>query len=716
MKLKIILLSVMLLMSMAFVVSADEPLAGPNFMGFTQSPKDVTVGATFTTSVWVNVASQINSIAIKNLSFLPAGIVNYTSQAIGNFWDDALLANGDWQLIVNIHPSSGGVHNALGYVAEWAQGIGNTNPPPPASVNNHNGTATTITWLAKSCGIVTTTLVGYQSCTAYNGTDPGTTKYTGTIRVHPQATTGFTATPNGYTQIDLSWTKHTGDDKTLIRYKSGSNPTSVTDGTLLYNDTGSSKSHTGLSGGTHVYYSAWGWNESAGLYSIYSATADAQTPIPNNPPAFGTPSPTNGSTGQNLALTWSISITDAEANPINWNIHCSNGQTASANGASGGTKTLSISGLAYLTTYTVWVNATDPAGSGLWTRAWYTFQTKANSPPAFGTPSPTNGSGSQAYSLTWSIPITDANGDLINFRISCSNGQFTDVAGATGGTKSLSISGLSPSTTYTVWVNATDIYGWTRAWYTFTTKANNPPGTPGGSDMTPRNNAPNVPINLGFLRVKVTDPDGDHMTVNFYWGNGTLIGTSSSVASGGTATISIPTLAYNTTYHWYVVIADIYHATTRGPTAGNWSYTTGPYVPIPPGGPSVHTHTVFVAVIDDATNLPIINALCKIMKGNDFQGQGLTTIYGTFSKLLKDSDQYTLTVTANGYATSVTQFTLSQKDTYITIRMHTGVAPVGLTNAQGGLSTVGFIFLAILIVTLLGVLFIWYNYYGGKKR
>jgi hypothetical protein len=48
--------------------------------------------------------------------------------------------------------------------------------------------------------------------------------------------------------------------------------------------------------------------------------------------------------------------------------------------------------------------------------------------------------------------------------------------------------------------------------------------------------------------------------------------------------------------------------------------------------------------------------------------------------------------------------------------MHAGIAPVGLTNAQGGLSTVGFIFLAILIIVILGVFFLWYYNYGGKKR
>jgi hypothetical protein len=91
---------------------------------------------------------------------------------------------------------------------------------------------------------------------------------------------------------------------------------------------------------------------------------------------FGTPSPTNGSTGNPLSLTWSIPINDPEGNLFSWTIQCSNGQVNSATATSNGTKLLTLSGLAYSTTYKVWVNATDPTGSGLYTRKWYTFTTK----------------------------------------------------------------------------------------------------------------------------------------------------------------------------------------------------------------------------------------------------------------------------------------------------------------------------------------------------
>jgi len=104
-------------------------------------------------------------------------------------------------------------------------------------------------------------------------------------------------------------------------------------------------------------------------------TRTSATPL-NSPPVFGTPSPVNGSTGNPVSFTWSIRINDTEGDSFNWTIQCSNGQVNNGTGAANGTKSLALSGLAYSTTYKVWANATDPTGSGLYTRKWYTFTTK----------------------------------------------------------------------------------------------------------------------------------------------------------------------------------------------------------------------------------------------------------------------------------------------------------------------------------------------------
>ena len=82
-----------------------------------------------------------------------------------------------------------------------------------------------------------------------------------------------------------------------------------------------------------------------------------------------------------------------------------------------------LSGLAYSTTYNVWVNATDPTGSGLYTRNGTHSPQKEINPPVFGTPTPTNGSTENPLSLAWNIPINDPEGDPFTWTIQCSNGQ-----------------------------------------------------------------------------------------------------------------------------------------------------------------------------------------------------------------------------------------------------------------------------------------------------
>jgi len=123
-----------------------------------------------------------------------------------------------------------------------------------------------------------------------------------------------------------------------------------------------------------------GYENSSVIYTF-------RTKPSNAPPVVGASTPANGSTGALLGFSWSIPITDPEGDLMNWTIHCSNGQTTSATGASNGTKTLPLSGLAYSTLYRIWVNVTDPTGSHGYTRRWFTFSTKSagGAPPGVGT-------------------------------------------------------------------------------------------------------------------------------------------------------------------------------------------------------------------------------------------------------------------------------------------------------------------------------------------
>ena len=319
----------------------------------------------------------------------------------------------------------------------------------------------------------------------------------------------------------------------------------------------------------------------SGLYTRRWYTFTTQGSGNDPPVLLRAPSPENGSINNPLSLSWSIRINDLEANHFTWTIQCNNGQKNSSVGQeTNGTKKLSLSGLAYSTTYKIWVNATDPTGSGLYLRRWFTFTTKANEPPVFGASSPVNGSTGNPLSFSWSIPISDVEGNRFNWRIECSNGDSAYANGVSNGTKSLSLSGLAYSTTYKVWVNATDPTPagsglWTRRWFTFTTQAgvsNNPPvfGTP-----SPGNGSSGSRLNLRWS-IPINDPEGTVFSWTIECSNGQR--NSGTGASNGIQSLSLSGLAYSKTYKVWVNATD--PTGSKVYTRKWYTFTTEPIIPI----------------------------------------------------------------------------------------------------------------------------------------
>ena len=104
----------------------------------------------------------------------------------------------------------------------------------------------------------------------------------------------------------------------------------------------------------------------------------------NQPCNISSPSPANNSVNQNTGLTWSCYIKDPEGDTFNWNISCSNGDTNSDTGASNGTKSLTISGLAHSTQYIVFVNATDSVnGTTIFKIFYFTTRAEGTTPVAY---------------------------------------------------------------------------------------------------------------------------------------------------------------------------------------------------------------------------------------------------------------------------------------------------------------------------------------------
>ncbi len=96
-----------------------------------------------------------------------------------------------------------------------------------------------------------------------------------TFLTKPNPPTGLTITNSGSGQQTISWTHGTGYNQSVLRGKKGSYPSSVTDGTFGYNNTGSSTNNTGLTAGDTWYYRVWEYSSWGSLSQYSDAYAQA---------------------------------------------------------------------------------------------------------------------------------------------------------------------------------------------------------------------------------------------------------------------------------------------------------------------------------------------------------------------------------------------------------------------------------------------------------
>ena len=93
----------------------------------------------------------------------------------------------------------------------------------------------------------------------------------------------------------------------------------------------------------------------------------------------------------------------------------------------------------------------------------------------------------------------------------------------------------------------------------FTTESNRPPSMP--SSPNPSNNATNQPLTM-TLSWDCSDPDGDILTYDVYFGKSSNPTTKASTNQSG-KTLNRTNLSYGTTYYWKVVAKDSKGATTE---------------------------------------------------------------------------------------------------------------------------------------------------------
>ena len=112
---------------------------------------------------------------------------------------------------------------------------------------------------------------------------------------------------------------------------------------------------------------------------------------------------------------------------------------------------------------------------------------------------------------------------------------------------------------------------------------NIPPDVP--FDPSPYDGEEGVPLEVE-ISCMVTDPNGDDLTVAFFWEDGTFIGVDTDVASGERASVMASGLQQGMTYFWYAMVSDGVDI-TESPL---WQFTTEgdtnnpPETPLTPEG------------------------------------------------------------------------------------------------------------------------------------
>ena len=292
------------------------------------------------------------------------------------------------------------------------------------------------------------------------GTGPASSSYSATTdaapATQPGAPTGLTATPNGQTQIDLSWTAPSVDGEAAI---TGYKIEVSTDGSSwsdLVADTGSTTTsylHTGLTAGATRHYRVSAIN-SAGTgpaSSSYSATTDAAPATQPGAPT-GLTATADGQT--EIDLSWTAPSSDGGAAITGYRIEVSTGGSSWSDLVSNTrttTTSYSHTGLTAGSTRHYRVSAINSAGAG---PASNTGSATTEAAPATKPGAPTGltatADGQTEIDLSWTAPSSDGGAAITGYKIEVSTdgSSWSDLVADTGSTTtSYSHTGLTAGAT-----------------------------------------------------------------------------------------------------------------------------------------------------------------------------------------------------------------------------------------------------------------------------
>jgi endoglucanase len=356
--------------------------------------------------------------------------------------------------------------------------------------------------------------------------------------VAPPAPTGLTASAASSSQINLGWTASTGNG---VTYSVWFGTSSGSVGTLLAAGlTTPAYQATGLNSSSQYFFTVSASNAvgKSPVSAVVSATTPANV-IPNTP--TGLTAAAASSSAINLA--WLAGTTPGTTYSIYSEQGLGGGANQIANGVSG--TSYNVTGLKASATYYFWLVASTAAGSSA-PSALVGATTNSIAPPATPASLVATATSSTAISVSWTASAT---GGVTYSLFSGSTAASTPNVVATGlMATSLSVSGLTPSTTYFFTVKAISVTASSAA-------SNSASATTQAASVA----APSAPFGLSASAASASQinlnwqpSNSANVTYSVFYG--TASGAASTLAASGlTATnFSVFGLLDNTAYFFTV--------------------------------------------------------------------------------------------------------------------------------------------------------------------
>ncbi len=294
------------------------------------------------------------------------------------------------------------------------------------------------------------------------------------------------------------------------------------------------------------------------------------------------PDPVNQATGVNINADLNWTCIDPDGDPLTYDIYFGTNSNPPLIQSNWPTNSYDPGTMNYGTTYYWKIIAKDNYGVTTSSPIWYFTTNYAPNPP--NNPNPTNGSNHIDINANLGWTCTDPDGDPLTYDIYFGTNSNPPLVQNNQSSNSYDPGKMNYSTLYYWKIVAKDNYGVATSsviWH-FTTKPNSPPNVP--SNPNPPNNAIDIDTNAD-LSWTCTDPDGDPLTYDIYFGtnsNPPLVQNNQSSNSYDPGTMN-----NYTTYYWKIVAWDDQVAYTSGPV---WSFTTAqnsaPNIPSDPYPPN----------------------------------------------------------------------------------------------------------------------------------